>query len=212
MTDDDDDDPRQPAVPPALKHRTIAIGLCVVAAAALLVATLSHRWLANPVDTDIGAGLLSMQVCQSGSCESKSNGDVVEELRHDEADRDDWVGEHPDPPSRWFGRLGVTTFVLALVAIGALLAAAGLALARKRPELPVNPTTIALVALTLAIPAACLFAATKPEAIPLGVSWSFWLFGGGDVVGLLAALLVSRQLRPDDPDLLEDAMNPDDFE
>jgi hypothetical protein len=208
MTDEDDD---LPAAAPALRNRMIAIVLCFVAAGALLVAALSHRWLAHPVATENSAGLLSMQICQGPTCVSKSNSDVVEELRSDD-DADRWVGERPDPPSRWFGRLGVTTFVLAVAAILALLASAGIALANKRPELPVAPTTIALVALILAIPTACLFAATKPEAIPLGVSWSFWLFGGGDVVGLLAALLVSRQLRPADPDLLADAMNPDDFE
>ena len=194
-------------------RRIVAIALCFVAAGALLIATFAHKWLANPMMGRVGVGLLSIERCDAVSdrCKSVSNSDLVEELHQDMPADDRWLGEHPDPPSSWFPRLGVITLVLGILAALALVGSAAIALANKRPELPVTPPTIALVALILAIPTACLFAATKPEAIPLGVSWSFWLFGGGDVLGLLAALLVSRQLRPDDPDLLADAMNPDDF-
>jgi hypothetical protein len=54
--------------------------------------------------------------------------------------------------------------------------------------------------------------ATKPgEAGSVGVAWSFWAFGLGAVTGLAGAQLLARQLRPADPDLLSDAMNPDQF-
>lgn len=212
MTDEPED--QEPARAAASGvTRIITIALCFVATGALLIAAFSHRWLAHPAAGRFGGGLLSMERCDSVSdrCTTLSNSDVIAEAQRELPVDDRWVGERPDPPSEWFPRLGVMTLALALVAALALLASAAIAIANKRPELPITPPTVALVALILAIPTACLFAATKPEAIPLGVSWSFWLFGGGNVLGLLAALLVSRQLRPFDPDLLADAMNPEDF-
>jgi hypothetical protein len=210
--DEDEADPQQKAVP-APSNRTVTIAVCVAAAIALLVAVFAHHWLANPNARAIGVGLLSTEACDpvSERCESKSNSDVIEEVSRVLPADERWIGQAPETPSSWFPRFGIVTFGLGLLAAAALLGAAAIALANKRPELPITPPTVALVALILAIPAACLFAATKPDAVPLGVSWSFWLFGGGDVLGLLGALLVSRQLRPADPDLLADAMNPDDF-
>lgn len=209
MSDDED----QPAPAPAPKNRTIAIAVCFAAVLALLVASFAHHWLANPNMRSLGVGLLSVERCDpvSERCESLSNSDMIEQMTRLLPADERWLGTTAETPSSWFPRLGVITFGLALLAAVALLAAAALALANKRPELPITPPTVALVALIVAIPTACLFAATKPEAVPLGVSWSFWLFGGGDVLGLLGALLISRQLRPFDPDLLADAMNPDDF-
>jgi len=211
MSDDEDD--AQPAAVPAPSNRTVTLAVCVAAALALLVAAFAHHWLANPNAHAIGVGLLSVEICDpvSERCESKSNSDLIEEASRLAPVDQRWIGQAPDAPSGWFPRFGVVTFGLGLLAAAALLGAAAIALGNKRPEWPITPPTVALVALILAIPAACLFAATKPDGVQIGVGWSFWLFGAGDVLGLLGALLVSRQLRPFDPDLLADAMNPDDF-
>jgi len=212
MSDDDDEDAQAPAVR-APSNRTVTIAVCVAAAIALVVAAFAHHWLANPNARAIGVGLLSVEVCDpvSERCESQSNSDLIEEVSRLAPVDQRWLGEARDAPSSWFPRFGIVTFGLALLAAAALLASAAIALANKHPELPITPPTVAIVALILAIPAACLFAATKPDGVQIGVSWSFWAFACGNVLGLLGALLVSRQLRPADPDLLEDAMNPDDF-
>jgi hypothetical protein len=76
----------------------------------------------------------------------------------------------------------------------------------------VFPTTIALLGVMIGLLTGCVFVATKPgEAGSVGVAWSFWAFGLGAVTGLAGAQLLARQLRPADPDLLSDAMNPDQF-
>jgi hypothetical protein len=63
-----------------------------------------------------------------------------------------------------------------------------------------------------AMAAGCVFVATKPgPAGMLGVDLGFWAFGAGTVIGILGAQLLAKELRPPDPDLLADAMNPDDF-
>src|SRR5262245_36697774 len=203
-SDSDNDSDAPPPRPQTPLQRAVAIAVCCAAALALLVAAFAHSWLADPDVRSVGVGLLSTEYCHpvTERCESKDNGDVIEELSRSLPVDERWIGQAADAPSSWFPRFGVATFALALVAAAGLLGAAAIAAARKRPELPITPTTVALVALILAIPAACLFAATKPDGIRIGVSWSFWLFGGGDVLGLLGALLVSRQLRPFDPDLL----------
>jgi hypothetical protein len=40
---------------------------------------------------------------------------------------------------------------------------------------------------------------------------SFWVFGAGALAGLAGASLLAKINRPKDPDLMADAMNPDDF-
>ncbi|MGH9883906.1 MAG: hypothetical protein ACREBE_00135, partial [bacterium] len=58
----------------------------------------------------------------------------------------------------------------------------------------------------------CVFVATKPGDVgTVGVAWSFWAFGIGSVAGIAGAQLLAKQIRPADPDLLQDAMNPDRF-
>jgi hypothetical protein len=80
-----------------------------------------------------------------------------------------------------------------------LLVAAGLAYARKTPDLRIAPTTIALLGGMLALISGCVFVATKPgPAGMVGVGSSFWLFGVGCVVGIVSAQLLARVNRPPD--------------
>jgi hypothetical protein len=93
-----------------------------------------------------------------------------------------------------------------------LLVSAGLVLARKKLELAVSPASVALLGLVAAMAAGCVFVATKPgPAGMLGVDLGFWTFGGGAVIGLLAAQMLAKELRPPDPDLLAGAIDPADF-
>lgn len=117
-----------------------------------------------------------------------------------------------DRVSRAFPVAGLVTFIVLLVAAGGLLAAAGLATANKRPNLPVSPTTFALLGLMIGLITGCVFVATKPGGVgAVGVSWSFLAFGIGSVAGISSAQLLAKQIRPPDPDLLHDAMNADQF-
>jgi hypothetical protein len=57
-----------------------------------------------------------------------------------------------------------------------------------------------------------VFVATKPgEAGFVGVGQSFWVFGAGAVLGIAGAQMLAKVNRPSDPDLMSDAMNPDEF-
>jgi len=58
----------------------------------------------------------------------------------------------------------------------------------------------------------CLFVAMKPGPPGyVGVGVGFFVFGAGVVFGLYASLKLNKLMRPHDPNLLEDAMNADEF-
>lgn len=195
----DDEDPTAAQSP----RRALGIGLALLSAACLIAACFSHRWLANRHRGDLGYSLLSYEDCRSG-CQVASNFQVYENTK-----------ETPFEEKRVslaFPLAGAVAFGALLVAAIALLAAAAISAADRRPDLPVFPTTIALLGVMIGLLTGCVFVATKPgEAGSVGVAWSFWAFGLGSVTGLAGAQLLARQLRPADPDLLSDAMNPDQF-
>ena len=111
-----------------------------------------------------------------------------------------------------FVPMGWATLVACLLAAFGLLAAAGIAIAGKRPDLPMAPTTIALLAVMASLITGCVFVATKPGPPGMvGVGPSFWIFGAGAVVGIAGAQMLAKVNRPVDPDLMEDAMNPEHF-
>lgn len=96
--------------------------------------------------------------------------------------------------------------VLGLAVTGALV------LASKRGVWPIMPTTVAFVCLGLNLIAGCMFVALKPGPPGyIGVWLGFFTFGVGTVLGLTSTVLLNKLLRPADPDLLEDAMNPEQF-
>ena len=196
--DDDDTSPPQRPTP-----RAVGIGLGLLAAGCLLVACFSHRWLANRYRGDLGYSPLSYQQCNA-SCATWSNFQMFEIANHSE--------EPSDRMTRAFPIAGTTAFAALLAASAGLIVAAAIALTNRRPALPVSPTTIALLGVMLGLVSGCVFVATKPGALgALALSWSFWVFGFGAVTGIAATHLLARQIRPADPDLLHDAMNPDQF-
>lgn len=195
---------------PVKDRRPLAIALAVIAAACLAYAALTKAWLANtksPV-AQIGFGLTGELECVGGgdgaTCTAMSNGDFVEKWK-----QFDTSNEHVSSafaPAGW-----ITLAALILAALG-LLGAAALAIARKRPQLPMSPSTVALLGLMASLISGCVFVATKPGPPGfVGVGASFWVFGIGAVLGIAGAQLLARVNRPADPDLMADAMNPDQF-
>jgi hypothetical protein len=183
--------------------RSAGIVLAVISAGCLIAACFSHRWLANRRAGDFGYSPLSYEDCRS-TCQVPSNFQVF-----------DNAGKVPfeeQRVSRAFPIAGAVTFTVLLVAAAGLLVAAAIAAVGQRPNLPVFPTTIALLAVMIGLVSGCVFVATKPGAAgSVGVAWSFRAFGIGSVAGLAGAQLLARQIRPADPDLLDDAMNLDQF-
>ncbi|HET7505127.1 MAG TPA: hypothetical protein VFK02_29110 [Kofleriaceae bacterium] len=206
-TDATEDDTAPPRRPPP---RALAIAIAAAAAGCLLAACFSHRWLANRHLGDFGYSLLSFQDCRTGepsaqpACTSISNFQVVKKTQNSPF--------YEQRASTVFPVLGLVTFVVLLLAAAGLLCAAGLAAAGRRPDLPISPTTISLLANMIGLVSGCVFVAIRPgEAGAVGVAWSFWAFGIGSVGGFAGAQLLAKQIRPRDPDLLYDAMNPDQF-
>jgi hypothetical protein len=196
-TDDYATDAVRRSAPPA-----VGIALAAVAAACLLAAAFSHRWLANPYRGDFGFSLLSFQACAAGDCRTQSNFEIVSQAKE----------MHDDSASNAFPVAGVAAFAALLAAAAGLIGAVGLAAARQRRALPISPTSVALLGIMAGLVAGCVFVATKPgETGAVGVAWSFWAFGIGSILGIAGAQLLAKQIRPIDPDLLHDAMNPDQF-
>src|SRR5262249_55225545 len=183
--------------------RLVGILLALVAAGCLVAACFSHRWLANRHLGDFGYSPLSFEQC-GATCERMSNFQVAE-ITKDSPFEEKRV-------SSAFPVAGAITFAVLLLAAAGLLVAAGIAALKLRPELPVSPTTLALLGIMSGLISGCVFVATKPgEVGAVGVAWSFWSFGVGSVTGIAAAQLLAKLLRPADPDLLHDAMNADQF-
>jgi hypothetical protein len=187
----------------------LAIVLALAAAACLSAAAFTNSWLVNGnAYEQIHFGLREMT--QSGSSfgeadTTRSNAEVVADMRevNAAAARD---------TSSAFAPMGWATFVECLIAALGLVAAAIIAATRKHPELPITPTTISLLGIMLGLITGCVFVATKPGPPGyVGVGLSFWLFGGGCVLGIAGAQMLAKVNRPPDPDLMEDAMDPDQF-
>jgi hypothetical protein len=197
--DPDSDTAPTPSEPP----RAVGVLVSLLAAGCLIAACFSHRWLANQHAGDLGYSPLSYQDCRT-ACTTVSNFQVAR------LSEDSPFAERRT--SRAFPIAGLATFIVLLVAAAGLVAAAALAAAGRRPNLPISPTTFALLGLMLGLITGCVFVATRPGDLGVvGVAWSFWAFGIGSVAGIAGAQLLARQIRPPDPDLLHDAMNADQF-
>jgi hypothetical protein len=196
---DDDIAPTQREPP-----RALGVLVSLVAAGCLLAACFSHRWLANARAGDFGYSLVSYLDCRAAPCATISNFQIAKNT--------DNSPFYEQRVGAVFPVSGLLTFIVLVVAAAGLLAGAGIAVANKRPDLPISPTTFALLGVMVGLVSGCVFVATKPgEVGAVGVAWSFWAFGIGSVAGIAGAQLLARQIRPSDPDLLHDAMNPDQF-
>lgn len=197
---------------PKSDNRTLAIVLAVVAAGLLLFAAFSKNWVGRPAPVDIGFGPRGCHNCALLTAEGgdMSNFAFIELLR-DKATEMFGTDEQAHASSA-FAPMGMITFVLLLLSGFGLLAGAGMAAKKLRKALPIAPTTIALLGLMLSLLTACVFVATKPGGPGfVGVSMGFWCYGIGAVLGIAAAQMLAKLLRPVDPDLLDGAMSPDQY-
>ena len=222
-------------------RRVIAIVLAGVAAACLIVASVSKSWMANPSFSglvrdrdghasaaegrylrfrgDIRFGPLGFEQCgkpyrgfemQEAPAEATCRSTSTEEFNEE-------VGEaaHLDRErytSAAFSHAGWIAFGTCLLSAAGLLIAAAMAFARIKKDLPLSPASIALLGLLGAMASGCVFIATKPgPGGMLGVDLGFWAFGAGTVLGILAAQLLAKEIRPPDEDLLEGAIDPAEF-
>jgi hypothetical protein len=221
--------------------------LAFTAAACLLYASFSTRWLYNARTQttlhEVGFGLRSNYECaldddddlsSAKICTERTNGELVtdwhtqldslqgaaaetadnlrtpEQMRAAEIER--LVAMKALEVKSAFATFGWIAFIACLIAGLSLAVAGALVVAKRRVALPIMPTTTALLSIVVALVAGCVFAALKPGPPGYaGVSLAFFVFGGGVIAGLGSSLMLNRLLRPVDPDLLSDAMNPDQF-
>ena len=206
------------------QRRLVAIALAFISAAGLVVAAFGDRWLATPYADDTatepgtssersaGMGLHTYERCRGADCDGISNFELIDvlEKRIEEIKEEN---KHlpakeqmalPRPPWHGFPVVGIMAFITALIAAAGLLVGALFALARKRVDMTIMPTTIAVLGLTFSIVTGCIFVATKPDfAESLVVGWSFIAFGIAAVLGLAAVFPLNRAIRPIDDELGE---------
>jgi hypothetical protein len=179
------------------ENRMLAVGLAVIAAGMLIFAAFSRNWVSRP-GPNIGFGPMGCTNCAvfaGADGSDMSNAEFISLIRE------------LDPAaaktaSSAFSPMGWATFGLALLAALGLLGAALLGYTRSRKELPIAPSTIALIGLMLSLITACVFVATKPGGPGfVGVSIGFWMYGIGAVMGIASAQMLAKLNRPEDPDL-----------
>ncbi len=195
---------------PKKDNRQLAIGLAIAAAALLIFSAFSRSWVERPglMGNGVGFGPMGCHDCGMivGESGNLSNGAFVAAMRTQ-------LGSEADKlTSSAFAPMGWITFGLSILAGLALLWGAFVTYQNKRPELPISPPSIALLALMVGMITACVFVATKPGGPGfVGVSIGFWAFGAGLVAGIVGAQMIAKLIRPVDPDLLDGAMNPDSY-
>jgi hypothetical protein len=192
------------------RRRVVAIVLAFASAVALVIGAFGKAWMIDNQHEDaLAIGLRETDLCEE-RCTTMSNSQAVayleakiERLREENAKLPDyrWLFVPPDP---WhgFAVVGWIAFVTALISAAALVTTASIALAGKRIDWPVMPTTIGVLALALTIINGALVIAMKPALSHfITIGWTFMTFGGGAVAGLAAVFPLNRQIRPIDPEL-----------
>jgi len=160
-------------------------------------AAFSHRWLENRQGqrSFVGFSLIGFDACSGDECQSVSNFALIREITANTSRRE-------EPPSGMFAPAGVTTMALSLLSIFALGATVFLAWKKRRIAWRMPPTTIALLAIMVALLAGCLFIAKKPGGYgAVGVGPSFWAFAIACVIGIAGAQMLNKYIKAIDPDL-----------
>lgn len=196
--------------------------LALGAAAALAYACIAPAWLYNPRNKalmEVGFGLLSNFECETeggSDCRTMTNSALVEEWGKQLEKIKEQAKDSPSDVSVLafvakaeeelraapaFPILGWVTLVSCGLGAVSLLACALLALAKKRVVWPILPTTTAILGVAVGLITGCVFVAMKPGPPGyVGVSFGFWAFGVGVVVGVASALMLNKHLRPLDND------------
>ena len=180
-------------------YRVLIAVICLAAAGGLGYAAFSERWLENPTPSRVASfSLLSSKRCvvqsENTTCESKSNSELMTELGM----------QNKEDASRAFATAGQATLGLSLLSALMLVLCAGLLVGRKRTSGPNGPQHLALIALMFTLIAATVFIKTKPggTTVATGVAAGpgFYVFGVACVLGIFAAQLASKLIKPIDPD------------
>lgn len=214
----------------------LAIALCAIAAAAFAYACVAKTWLYNPRNTnltEVGFGLLSNYYCPPGlggavgECRGQSNRELVEDWAKQLAEFKKAAEGDPTnpavsnayteakrelraPPS--FPIWGYVTLGALAIAALSLVTCAVLGLLKKRILWPMMPTTSALLGTAIGLVTGCVFIAMKPGPPGfVGTGMGFYAFGAGVLCSIGGAIMINKLLRPTDPDLLADAMDPDQY-
>lgn len=223
--------------PPKPERRMLALILGAIAAIALGYGAFSHNWLTTPrasEDEQFGFGPLGVSTCVP-VCAQISNFELADALRSEidvardryqklvasgtanemqmnDANRLVMAAESRGRVSGAFAVCGILAFIGSLVTAVSLVIAVVLVLLNKRPDLPIMPTTTAILGLMLGIIGGCVFIAVKPPVSEdIVIAYGFWGFAGGSILGIVATLMLNRNLRPEDEDFGNGAMNADDF-
>jgi|GEM_PF-1777481 len=203
------------------KKKTTGSIVCLVAGLLVLI-SLFLPWMKAAKGVDLSMTLLHMKACGGDKCESISNLKMAKMLtdqyRESTERAKSWTDEEhqyrktPSEPGTSFAYFGIATLVVGLIGALALIAAGGLALKQKFIREPIAVTTVALVALCLALVLGCVFVAVKPGDSDagrlLGVSWPFFVFGIGVVAGIAGAQMLGKAYGPPEFDPYADPTMP----
>lgn len=169
----------------ALKRKSTARVLCLIAAAMVILPCIGLHWLRAPKRYgDMGMSLLSVEACGQGfdgeeHCESKSNFEIARVMRKAKEGKGA------------FAYAGLATLILSIVGGLAIAAAGGLAFKDRFVRKPIALTTVGLLALCFALVTACVFVGAKPSG-PLGISWPFFIYAVGVVLAIAGAQMLSK--------------------
>jgi hypothetical protein len=177
-------------------YRILIAVICIAAAGGLGYAAFSERWLENRKPSlGVAFSLLSSKRCvvesTNTTCESKSNSELMAELGM----------QNKEDASRAFATAGQATLGLSLFSALALLLCAGWIIGKKRTSGPNGPQHLALTALVLLLIAATVFVKTKPGgSTGVGAGPAFYVFAVACLLGIVAAQLASKLIRPVESD------------
>ena len=177
-------------------YRVLIAVMCISAAGGLGYSALSERWLENQSPSRrVAFSLLSSKRCVVESvnttCESKSHSELMTELKM----------QKKEDASMAFATAGQATLGLSLLSALTLLLCVGWLVGNKRTSGPNGPQHLALTALMLLLIAATVFVKTKPGgSTGVGAGPGFYVFGVACLLGIFAAQLASKLIRPIDPD------------
>lgn len=176
-------------------YRVVVAVLCLAAAGGLGYSAFSDRWLQNMSPSrSVQYSLLASKRCESATCQSKSNADLMTEL----------AGRPKEEISRAFVVGGQATLALSLVAALALAVCGLYLIGKKRTSGPNGPQHLALLVLMLTLVAATVFIKNKPggATTETGVETGlgFWVFGVACVLGIFAAQFAGKLIKPVEPE------------
>jgi len=173
---------------PSWSRRVPAI---LATAGAIVLAVLAARstaWLVT--GSGSGFGLRSLESCSPLGCDLRPAAEVVAELGR----------ASPQLVRSGFVEAGVVTWIALWASAAALGLSALPMIAGVRSGLARAAARLALLALVTALAAGVVFVMRRPGgggAYSLGLG--FWLFGAGNVLGLVAGQMLVKLHAPTDP-------------